>query len=170
MHAYAPLSSAAMLYAASLGFDWLYAILTPSERASIATAILTMGAAPWACCYDANSPPPSFPPCLYLDWCGFVQSPTNWNPVLSAMTALGAIGIAGEPGMPSLAWFDTIVSGAVAALPLGLVELQGDGLYAESVEYGACNSPLGCWCVRESGRRARFLNDEMWGRRDACKK
>jgi len=71
MHAYNPLASGAMLYAAAVGFDWLYDILTPTERTSVASAIMTMGVTPFACCYDANSPPPGFPACQYLDWCGF---------------------------------------------------------------------------------------------------
>ena len=121
--------------AAAVGIDWFYELLSPAELAAATNATLTMGLAPFACCYNTTYlPAPGFPVCEYLDWCGFPTLETNWNPVISSLTALGAIGLAGEAGV-GVPWADAMVTGALGALPLGLVEFHGDGLYAESVEY-----------------------------------
>lgn len=136
MHAYAPLSSGALLLAAAVGVDWLHPLLSPAELRAAVNGTLVMGLAPFACCFNANATPvsPLFPACRYLDWCGFPAFRNNWSPVLASMAVLGGVALAGEEGVP-VPWADILVAGGVATYPLGLAEFGTDGLYAESVEY-----------------------------------
>ena len=109
--------------AMAVGYDWLYAELTPEERGAIQTALREKAL--------------RFAPVIYAEggpkderfW--FVHRSSNWNPVCNAGLLAGALALADEE--PVLA--RQIVAGAVRSLPLALAEYEPAGSYPEGPVY-----------------------------------
>ena len=71
------LDTAEMIFALSIGYDWLYPVLTPQQRNKITTAIIEKGLKP---SFTGNY------------W--WMKQSTNWNPVCHSGMVAGAIAIA----------------------------------------------------------------------------
>lgn len=117
------LDEAEMSFAFAIGYDWLYAQLTPEEHATLKAALMK------------NSL--SFAPAAYADggptdkrvW--FVTARHNWNQVCNGGLLAAALALADEE--PALARL--VVNGARKSLPLAMDAYQPDGAYPEGPGY-----------------------------------
>jgi hypothetical protein len=111
------LDTAEMTHAAALGYDWLYDLLTPDQRAIVKQAIVEKGLRPALACYQKGG------------W--WVSSPFNWNQVCNGGIGIGALAIADEE--PALA--SSILEHARKSIPKALAEYEPDGGWAEGPAY-----------------------------------
>jgi hypothetical protein len=111
------LDTAEMTTAAAIGYDWLYPLLTPQQRALVKQAIVDKGLTPGLEIYEMNA--------------GWVNYAHNWNQVCNGGMTVGALAIADEE--PKLA--ARIVSYAVKSIPTSLAGFKPDGAWAEGPSY-----------------------------------
>jgi hypothetical protein len=111
------LDVAEMTAALALGYDWLYADLTPEVRARIRAAIVEKGLRP---ALDTNA--------AYNSW---QMTPTNWNQVCFGGMILGALAVGDEE--PEIA--GRVLTIARTRMAYGLKEYAPDGVYAEGPSY-----------------------------------
>lgn len=115
------LDTGEMTHAFAIGYDWLYDLWTPAQRATLRTAIREFGLKPALTAYTTTS---SFP----LDW---PRVENNWNIVCNTGMALGALAIAeDEPGLSA-----DIIEHAVASIPLAIAQYGPAGAYPEGMTY-----------------------------------
>jgi len=117
------LDVAEMCTALGLGYDWLYAYLTPTERTTIRTALVEKGLSFAAAAYAPGKPDDK------RLW--FVTVHHNWNQVCNAGLLTAALALADEE--PALA--RTVIAGAVKSLPLAMAAYMPDGAYPEGPGY-----------------------------------
>ena len=111
------LDTTEMTNAAAIGYDWLYPVLTPEQRAIVKQAIIDKGLMPGLELYEMNA--------------GWVTYTHNWNQVCNGGMTVGALAIADEE--PKLA--ASIVSYAVRSIPTSLAGFRPDGAWAEGPGY-----------------------------------
>ncbi len=117
------LDEAEMSFAFAIGYDWLYAQLSPVERATLKAALLknSLSFAPAA--YAGPKPTDS------RLW--FVTRASNWNQVCNGGLLTAALALADEE--PALARL--VVTGARKSLPTSMAAYQPDGAYPEGPGY-----------------------------------
>ena len=117
------LDVAEMSLGVALGYDWLYPVLTPAERATLKAALLRHAL--------------RFAPAAYADgkptdkrlW--FVSATHNWNQVCNGGLLAAALALADDE--PALA--RTVIAGARRSLPLAMAAYAPDGAYPEGPSY-----------------------------------
>ncbi len=113
------LDVAEMTHAFAIGYDWLYNVWTPEQRATLREAIITHGLEPAMVCY--KDPKVGW-------WC---RCNHNWNQVCNGGIGMGALAIADEK--PDLA--AEILSHVIADLPLAMTQYAPDGAWGEGPGY-----------------------------------
>ena len=111
------LSTAELLQAVALGYDWLYDVLDHAQREKLRTALIAHGLRP--ALRD------------YRDGTRWTWVNNNWNTVCNAGVILGALAVADSE--PTLA--HELIERALASLPAALEEFTPDGGYAEGPGY-----------------------------------
>ncbi|HOP76414.1 MAG: DUF4962 domain-containing protein [Thermogutta sp.] len=111
------LDTAEMTHALAIGYDWLYAVMTPEQRQKIREAIVEKGLKEGEKVYRKGT------------W--WTKTPWNWNQVCNGGMTIGALAIADEE--PQLAQY--IVEQAVQSLPHAMANYAPDGAWAEGPGY-----------------------------------
>ncbi len=109
------LDVAEMTMGMAIGYDWLYADLSPYNREVIMEAILTKG----------------INPSLYSQYTWWITSPMNWNQVCNAGMVYGALAL--QESYPDLA--NEIIDRAFQSIPIAMEAYQPDGIYPEGYTY-----------------------------------
>ncbi|MFB3978000.1 CBM96 family carbohydrate-binding protein [Microbacterium proteolyticum] len=121
------LDTAEMTHGAAIGYDWLYSYWSSARRTQLSTAIGKLGLTPALAVYDA--PADSSGP--YAHGGNWAQGTNNWNVVVNAGLAVGALAIAQDD--PALA--DKVLSSAIASVPKGLATYAEGGGWPEGLSY-----------------------------------
>jgi len=116
------LDTGEMSHAVGIGYDWLYDALTPTQRTTIATALVAKGLTPAHDAYLGTAP------FLLSYW---VLYDHNWALVTNGGVTLGALAIADE--QPALA--RTVVHEALSRVPPAMAHYAPDGGWPEGVSY-----------------------------------
>jgi len=111
------LDTAEMTHAAAIGYDWLYDLLTPEQRAAVKQAIISKGLNPALSFYNLST--------------GWAVDTFNWNQVCNGGIGIGALAIADEE--PQLA--AAILNFACKSIPKSLDQYSPDGAWAEGPSY-----------------------------------
>jgi hypothetical protein len=111
------LDTAEMTHAAAIGYDWLYDLLTPEQRATVKQAIIEKGIEPAMELYKGNK--------------GWVAGVYNWTQVCNGGITIGALAIADEE--PALA--NTVLSYARRSIAKTFDEFEPDGAWLEGCGY-----------------------------------
>ena len=111
------LDTAEMTHALAIGYDWLYDVLTPEQRATIRKAIIEKGLR------EAEK--------IYRKQGWWSTSRHNWNQVCNGGISLGALAVAEDE--PKLAAY--IVHQAVQSVQLAMAEFAPDGACGEGPGY-----------------------------------
>ena len=114
------LDTAEMTMGMSIGYDWLYHDLDPSQRQALLAAIIKHGLEPGRLCYEGKA-----------DYGWWVDRHNNWNQVCNGGMIAGALAIA-EEEPERAAW---IVGQAVKSLPLAMESFAPDGAWFEGPGY-----------------------------------
>ena len=118
------LDVAEMSTAVAIGYDWLYAALTPAERATLKAALLKHGLALAPDAYNPAGAKDS----RVARW---VTAHHNWNQVCNGGMLAAALALAEDE--PALA--RTVIAGARRSLPLSMAAYAPDGAYPEGPGY-----------------------------------
>lgn len=110
------LDTAEMTLALAIGYDWLYADLTPEDRAVIREAIESKGLGPYL-----------RPGAKH----GWERGGNNWNQVCHAGMVAGALALLEDDPQRAT----EVVSRAVAGLPYAMKVYEPDGTYPEGPSY-----------------------------------
>jgi len=111
------LDTAEMSNALGIGYDWVFAALSDSERRAIRTAIVEKGLKPGLKVYQSKS--------------GWPTRTNNWNQVCNGGLTVGALAIADEePGIAR-----QIVDYARKSIPIAMKEYAPDGGIVEGPGY-----------------------------------
>jgi hypothetical protein len=114
------LDTAEMTTAVAIGYDWLYDVLSPADRATIRQAIVDKGLTPGLNSYSGKES---------YGWWAKVNH--NWNLVCNGGMLLGALAVAeDEPDISS-----TVVKDALKSMPLALATYAPDGGWPEGYGY-----------------------------------
>lgn len=113
------LATAEMTNALGLGYDWLYAELTPAEREAIRAAIIEKGLKPGLKIHASGR---SWP-----------MVKNNWNAVCNGGLVVGALAIADTD--PEIA--NQVLVAVRKSLPKGLLDFAPDGGWPEGISYWA---------------------------------
>ena len=116
------LDAAELTCALGIGYDWLYAYMTPEQRATVLAAIVEKGLRPGLACYRGGE--------KYGWW---TTSSGNWNVVCSGGLAVGALAVADEE--PALA--AEILDSGMAAVRPALDDFGPDGTWRDGPAYWA---------------------------------
>jgi hypothetical protein len=111
------LDTAEMTHAAAIGYDWLYDLLTPAQRAIVKQAIIEKGIEPALELYKGNK--------------GWVGGVYNWTQVCNGGITIGALAIADEE--PALA--NLVLSYARRSIAKTFDEFEPDGAWLEGCGY-----------------------------------
>jgi len=111
------LDVAEMTHAFAVGYDWLYDVLTPSDRDLVRAAIIEKGLLPAVQQYETTA--------------FWVNATHNWNNVCNGGIIVGALAVADET--PDLA--RTLLTTALQHLPLALASYAPDGAWVEGPAY-----------------------------------
>jgi len=111
------LDTAEMTHALAIGYDWLYAIMSPEQREKVRRAIVEKGLKEGEKVYRKGT------------W--WTKSSWNWNQVCNGGMTIGALAIADEE--PELSRY--IIEQAVQSIPRALVNYAPDGDWAEGPGY-----------------------------------
>jgi hypothetical protein len=117
------LDVAEMSFAVAIGYDWLYPVLAPRDRAVIREALLKKSLAFAPAAYD---PPGPLDKRLF-----FVTARMNWNSVCNGGLLAAALAVADDE--PRLA--RQVVEGVRKSLPLATGAYLPDGAYPEGPAY-----------------------------------
>lgn len=109
-----------MSSAMAIGYDWLYDFLSPTDRATIRNAIVTLGLKPGLDAYTDRKK---------HGW--WTNCPNNWNQVCNGGLVLGALAIAEDK--PKLS--AKIISHALHSIHSGMSTYKGDGVCPEGPGY-----------------------------------
>jgi heparinase II/III-like protein len=132
------LSVGEMSFAASIGYDWLYAKLTPKERALVKKALVenSLSLADGAFGY---------PTTRKGVWTGRARGIGNWNQVCNCGLLSAALAIADEE--PELARH--VIAGVRQALPEGMGAYAPDGSFLEGPGYWTYGTTYGAIAICE---------------------
>ena len=111
------LDTAEMTHAVAIGYDWLYAGLTPEDRKRIRTAIVEKG-------IDAALP-------LYRARKGWTVVHHNWNQVCNGGITIGALAVAEDEPKKAR----EVVSDSIGSIQLAMDSYAPDGGWAEGPGY-----------------------------------
>ncbi len=111
------LDTAEMTHAFAIGYDWLYDVWTPAQRATLRTAIIEKGFKPGLAVYQRKS--------------GWHTCHHNWNQVCNGGLTTGALAIGDEAPEPA----GEILRHALASVPLAMAEYGPDGGWPEGPGY-----------------------------------
>ncbi len=111
------LDTAEMTHAFALGYDWLYDWLSPDQRRTLRTAIVTLGLQPGLKVYRSRG--------------GWPTATHNWNQVCNGGLGMGALAIADEE--PEVA--AEVLHAAVTSMPRAVASYGPDGAWAEGPGY-----------------------------------
>ena len=111
------LDTAEMTHAFAIGYDWLYDVWTPDQRATLRAAIVEKGFKPALVIYRGNK------------WWSACNH--NWNQVCNGGITTGALAIGDE--VPDLA--GEILRSALASVPRAMAEFGPDGGWPEGPGY-----------------------------------
>ena len=111
------LDTAEMTHALAVGYDWLYDVLTPEQRATIRKAIVEKGLR------EAEK--------IYRTRGWWSTSRHNWNQVCNGGISIGALAVAEDE--PELAAY--VVHQAVQSVQLAMAEFAPDGACGEGPGY-----------------------------------
>jgi hypothetical protein len=111
------LDTAEMAHAVAIGYDWLYAALSPTDRATFKAALVEKALRPAQEAYIADA------------W--WSRDPSNWNNVCNGGVAVAALAVADEE--QTLASF--VLSEALKGLPHALASYAPDGAWPEGPSY-----------------------------------
>jgi hypothetical protein len=114
------LDTAEMTHAVALGYDWLYAAWSPTQRKVLVDAIVRLGLEPGLRAYRGEGGE---------GWWGHASN--NWNQVCNAGLVIGALAVADEH--PSLA--ASIIEAAIKSLPIAMAAYAPDGGISEGPGY-----------------------------------
>jgi len=114
------LDTAEMTHAFAVGYDWLYEVWTPEQRATFRSAIVVKGLEPALGCYRGTASYPEFPKMRH-----------NWNQVCNGGIGMGALAVADES--PELA--GEILRNALESLRLPMTGFAPDGAWKEGPGY-----------------------------------
>ncbi len=117
------LDVAELSFALAIGYDWLYAQLSPAERATIKKALLER-----ALIFTPSAYTPGGSPDKRL-W--FATATHNWNQVCNGGLLAAALAVADE--QPALA--GVVLNGVRTSLPRAMAAYQPDGAYPEGPSY-----------------------------------
>lgn len=111
------LDTAEMTHAFAIGYDWLYDVWTPEQRARLRQAIVEKGFKPALKIYRGRG--------------GWPRARHNWNQVCNGGIGMGALALGDvEPEMAG-----EILHSALASLPLAMAEFAPDGACKEGPGY-----------------------------------
>ncbi|PPG18586.1 hypothetical protein C5D36_00955 [Rathayibacter sp. AY1C6] len=121
------LDTAEMTQGMAIGYDWLYARWTPSQRSTLSSAIQRLGLQPSVPVYSApaNTSGP------YAHGGNWAVVTNNWNIVANGGMIAGAVATAQDNAGLS----DRILGYATPSLRRGLAQFGPDGGYAEGPTY-----------------------------------
>jgi hypothetical protein len=111
------LDTAEMTHAAAIGYDWLYHLLSPQQRAAVRQAIVDEGLKPALSFYNLNT--------------GWAAGVFNWTQVCNGGIGIGALTIADEEREIAA----TILKFACKSIRKSLDEYSPDGAWAEGPGY-----------------------------------
>ncbi len=111
------LDTAEMTHAFAIGYDWLYDVWTPEQRATLRRAMVEKGLKPALKLYRARS--------------GWTRSRHNWNQVCNGGIGMGALALAEVE--PQLA--GEVLHGALESIQLAMAEFAPDGAWKEGPGY-----------------------------------
>ena len=111
------LDTAEMTHAVAVGYDWLYAGLTPEDRKRIRTAIVEKG-------IDAALP-------AYRSHKGWPTVHTNWNQVCNSGIAIGALAVAEDEPKKAR----ELLSDSIDSIQRAMVSYAPDGGWEEGPGY-----------------------------------
>jgi hypothetical protein len=111
------LDTAEMTHAFAIGYDWLYEVWTPEQRATLQQAIVEKGLKPALKLYRARN--------------GWTRSRHNWNQVCNGGIGMGALALADvEPQLTG-----EVLQGALGSIQLAMAEFAPDGAWKEGPGY-----------------------------------
>ncbi len=116
------LDTAEMTHAVAVGYDWLYAALTPAQRTAVAQAIIDKGLTPGRMSYDGTAI------AAVSYWTGVTH---NWNNVVNGGLTIGALAVGDVD--PDLASY--VAHEALTRLPGAMANYAPDGAWPEGVSY-----------------------------------
>ena len=111
------LDTAEMTNAVAIGYDWLFDVLTPEQRATLRTAIVEKGLKPGLKVYDSKK--------------SWAIETNNWNQVCNGGMTLGALAIADED--PEIA--REVIEDARKSIKIAMDQFQPDGGCVEGPGY-----------------------------------
>ncbi len=111
------LSTAELLHAYAVSYDWLYTWMDAEQRTVVRTAIVELGLAPAQDHYDAET--------------SWTRAKHNWNVVCNSAIVIASLAIADEE--PELA--NSMIAQALDRLPVAIAEYGPDGGYTEGIVY-----------------------------------
>jgi hypothetical protein len=111
------LDTAEMTHAFAIGYDWLYDMWTPEQRAELQQAMVEKGLKPALKVYHANN--------------GWARARHNWNQVCNGGIGMGALALAEVE--PQLA--GEILHDALESIQLAMAEFAPDGAWKEGPGY-----------------------------------
>ena len=128
------LSVAETTHALSIGYDWFYHDLTPSQRAGIEDGIARLGLERGRQCYLYNCTwIPGIPGVGNCTNCWWIRAPMNWNVVSNGGMAIGALAIGDVPRYADIA--RTVLSHALGNVPPAIAQYSNDGAWPEGPGY-----------------------------------
>ena len=111
------LDTAEMTHAFAIGYDWLYDVWTPAQRATLQQAMVEKGLKPALKVYDAHN------------W--WARARHNWNQVCNGGIGMGALALADvEPQLAGAA-----LHNALESIQLAMAEFAPDGAWKEGPGY-----------------------------------
>ena len=111
------LDTAEMTHAFAIGYDWLYDVWTPEQRATLQQAMVEKGLKPALKVYRAHN--------------GWAMARHNWNQVCNGGIGMGALALADVE--PQLA--GEILHDALESIQLAMAEFAPDGAWKEGPGY-----------------------------------
>ena len=120
------LDTAEMTAALAFGYDWLFDVMTESQRSTIREALIDKGLKPGLSVYRSRK------------W--WTRGDNNWNQVCNGGMILGALAIAEtDPDVAA-----EVIRFAVASMPRGLSVYRPDGAYPEGPGYWQYGTEYTC--------------------------
>lgn len=116
------LDTAEMTHAVAIGYDWLYAALTPPQRSTVEQALITKGLVPARDSYDGSAP------IIVSYWTAVTH---NWNNVVNGGMTIGALALGDVD--PTLSRY--VAHEALTRLPGAVANYAPDGGWPEGVSY-----------------------------------
>jgi hypothetical protein len=111
------LDTAEMTHAFAIGYDWLYQVWTPGQRAVLRQAMVEKGLKPALALYRGHS--------------GWTRARHNWNQVCNGGIGIGALALAQDE--PALA--GEALEAALESIQLAMSEFAPDGAWKEGPGY-----------------------------------